>query len=76
MKKISVIFIVLGIVSALMATLTAVHVFPAFLCASSGFSCVFLSSVFWTCLSGLMMLTSIALAIISLLQMMDYKNQG
>ena len=70
MKKASLIFIGLGLVSGFLATLTAIHAIPAFLCASSGFSCVFLTSVFWTCVSGLMMLSAIALALTSLLQQM------
>jgi hypothetical protein len=51
-----------------LATLTAVHAFPAFLNASSGFSAVFLTSIFWTCVSGLLLLSAIALALISLLR--------
>jgi hypothetical protein len=47
-----------------MATLTSVHVSPSFLLASSGFSNTLLTTVFWVCASGLMILTAIALAII------------
>ena len=38
---------------------------PDFLNASSGFSSTFLTTVFWTCLSGLFMLAAISLGIIA-----------
>lgn len=65
MKTATVAFIALGLLSGLMATLTAVHALPDFLGASSGFSSTFLTTVFWTCLSGLFMLAAISLGIIT-----------
>jgi hypothetical protein len=64
-KIATVVFIVLGLVSGLIATLTAVHASPDFLGASSGFSSTFLTTVFWTCLSGLFMLCAISLGIVA-----------
>jgi hypothetical protein len=68
MKRASLTCVALGLVCGILATLTAIHAFPAFLNASSGFSAVLLTCVFWTCTSGLLMLSAIALALISLLR--------
>ncbi len=65
MKIASLTCIVLGLLSGLMATLTAVNVLPDFLNASSGFTSTFLTTVFWTCLSGLLMLAAIAFGTIA-----------
>ena len=65
MKIATVVFVALGLLSGLMATLTAVNASPDFLNASSGFSSTFLTTVFWTCLSGLFMLAAISLGIIA-----------
>ena len=65
MKIASIAFVALGLLSGLMATLTAINAYPDFLAASSGFSGTFLTIVFWTCLSGLFMLATISLGIIA-----------
>jgi glutamate mutase epsilon subunit len=65
MKNAALTLIALGLLSGLLATLTAVEALPHFLIASSGFSAVFLTTVFWVCLSGLLVLSAIALGIIS-----------
>ncbi len=46
MKIATVVFVALGLVSGLLATLTAVHAMPDFLGASSGFSSTFMTTVF------------------------------
>lgn len=65
MKAASLTFVVFGLLAGLMATLTAIDISPAFLNASSGFSGTLLTTVFWVCLSGLLMLAAIALGIIT-----------
>jgi hypothetical protein len=64
MKTASFVFLFLGLAAGVMATLTSIHVSPSFLLASSGFSNTLLTTMFWVCVSGLMLLTAIALAII------------
>jgi hypothetical protein len=64
-KIATVVFVALGLVAGLMATLTAVHALPDFLGTSSGFSSTFMTTVFWTCLAGLFMLSAISLGIIA-----------
>jgi hypothetical protein len=65
LKKFSVGYISLGLLAAVVATLTATHVVPSFLDASSGFSTTFLTTVFWTCVSGLFMLAALAYSILA-----------
>jgi hypothetical protein len=64
-KIATIVFVALGLLSGLMATLTAVHASPDFLGPSSGFSSTFLTTAFWTCLPGLFMLCAISLGIIA-----------
>jgi hypothetical protein len=64
MKAASFVFLFLDLVAGVMATLTSIHVSPSFLMASSGFTNTLLTTMFWVCVSGLTILTAIALAII------------
>ena len=65
MKIASLTCTVLGLLGGVVAALTALDVIPGFLDASSGFSSIFLTTLFWVFLSGLLMLAAIAFGVVA-----------
>ena len=65
MKIASLTCTIIGLLGGLMAALTALEVSPAFVGENSAFGDVFMTTLFWGGLSGLLILAAIAFGVIT-----------